>query len=132
MGKLLTAVTTASALLPAAKALAEATSFDVRKTNGCGYCLAWMEHLEENGFAPAGQDMFDDSLVDGCVIEGHVPASYTRRLLEERLGAVGVAVPEMPLGSPDMDFGRRRGAYDVFLIREDDSTEVFANYNGNG
>lgn len=52
MGKLLTAVTTASALLPAAKTLAEATSFDVRKTNGCGYCLAWMEHLEENGFAP--------------------------------------------------------------------------------
>ena len=51
------------ALFPAAQALAEATAIDVRKTNGCGCCLSWMNHLEENGFAPTGQDMFGGLLV---------------------------------------------------------------------
>ena len=151
MGKLSTAVTTAIALFPAAEVLAEATSIDVRKTNGCGCCLAWMEHLKENGFAPTGQDMFGGglirfkfdnavsqrmvschtALVDSYVIEGHVPASDIRRLPEERPEAVDLAVPKMPLDSPGMDFGQRREAYDIFLISDAASTEVFASYKGN-
>ncbi len=151
MKRSLAALALALALLPAAQALAQATPIEVRKTNGCGCCLAWMEHLEENGFAPTGQDMFagllvrfkldngvpqrmvscHTALVDGYVIEGHVPASDIRRLLAERPDAVGLAVPEMPLGSPGMDQGRWREAYDVFLIRNDGSTEVFASYEGN-
>jgi hypothetical protein len=137
--------------LPATQALAQGTPIEVRKTNGCGCCLAWMEHLEENGFAPTGQDMFagllvrfkldhgvpqrmvscHTALVDDYVIEGHVPASDIRRLLSERPDAVGLAVPEMPLGSPGMDQGKWREAYDVFLIRNDGSTEVFNSYDGN-
>jgi hypothetical protein len=150
MKKFLAVIATAIALLPAAQALAEATRIEVRKTNGCGCCLAWMDHLEEDGFAPAGQDMFagllvrfkldngvpqrmvscHTALVDGYVIEGHVPASDIRRLLDERPEAVGLAVPGMPLGSPGMDQGRWREAYDVFLIRDDGSMEVFANHGG--
>lgn len=151
MKRSLAALALALALLPAAQALAQATPIEVRKTNGCGCCLAWMEHLEENGFAPTGQDMFagllvrfkldngvpqrmvscHTALVDGYVIEGHVPASDIRRLLAERPDAVGLAVPEMPLGSPGMDQGRWREAYDVFLIRNDGTTEVFSSYEGN-
>ncbi|WP_339950737.1 DUF411 domain-containing protein [uncultured Albimonas sp.] len=151
MKRSLAALALALALLPTAQAQAQATPIEVRKTNGCGCCLAWMEHLEENGFAPTGQDMFagllvrfkldngvpqrmvscHTALVDGYVIEGHVPASDIRRLLAERPDAVGLAVPEMPLGSPGMDQGRWREAYDVFLIRNDGSTEVFASYEGN-
>ena len=134
----------------AAQAIAEATPIDVKKTNGCGCCLAWMDHLEENGFAPSGQDMFagllvrfkldsgvpqrmvscHTGLIDGYVIEGHVPADDIRRLLSERPDAVGLAVPGMPLGSPGMDQSRWREAYDVFLINKDGSTEVFASYPG--
>ncbi|CUJ43237.1 MULTISPECIES: DUF411 domain-containing protein [Rhodobacterales] len=134
----------------AAQAIAEATPIDVKKTNGCGCCLAWMDHLEENGFAPSGQDMFagllvrfkldsgvpqrmvscHTGLIDGYVIEGHVPADDIRRLLSERPDAVGLAVPGMPLGSPGMDQSRWREAYDVFLINNDGTTEVFASYPG--
>lgn len=134
----------------AGQALAEPTQIDVKKTNGCGCCLAWMDHLEENGFAPTGQDMFagllvrfkldsgvpqrmvscHTGLIDGYVIEGHVPANDIRRLLSERPDAVGLAVPGMPLGSPGMDQSRWREAYDVFLINKDGSTEVFASYPG--
>jgi hypothetical protein len=109
-----------------------------------------MEHLQENGFAPTGEDMFaallvrfkldngvpqrmtscHTALVDGYVVEGHVPAADIRRLLTDRPDAVGLAVPEMPLGSPGMDQSRWREAYDVFLINKDGSTEVFASYPG--
>ena len=102
MKHLTQALTLALVLLPAAQALAEATPIDVRKTNGCGCCLSWMNHLEENGFAPTGQDMFGGllvrfkldngvpqrmvschtALVDGYVIEGHVPSADIRRLLD--------------------------------------------------
>ena len=41
----------------AAQAIAQATQIEVIKTNGCGCCLAWMKHLEENGFEPTGEDM---------------------------------------------------------------------------
>ena len=141
----------ALALLPAAQAFALSTAIDVRKTNGCGCCLAWMEHLEENGFAPVGQDMNGGLLIqfkidngvpldkmschtatiEGYVIEGHVPAADIRRLLEERPDAVGLTVPDMPLGSPGMDQGARADAYDVFLIRSDGSTDIYASYEGN-
>lgn len=133
------------------QALAQATPIDVKKTNGCGCCLAWMEHLEENGFAPSGEDMFagllvrfkldngvpqrmvscHTGLIEGYVIEGHVPAADIRRLLSESPDAVGLAVPGMPLGSPGMDQSRWRDAYDVFLINNDGSTEVFSSYPGN-
>ncbi|WP_100269130.1 DUF411 domain-containing protein [Epibacterium ulvae] len=135
----------------ATQAIAETTLIDVKKTNGCGCCLAWMEHLEENGFAPTSEDMFagllvrfkldngvpqrmvscHTGLIEGYVIEGHVPADDIRRLLSERLDAVGLAVPGMPLGSPGMDQNRWREAYNVFLINNDGSTEVFSSYPGN-
>ena len=58
------------ALFPAAQAFAKATPIDVRKTNGCGCCLSWMNHLEENGFAPTGQDMFGGLLVRFKIANG--------------------------------------------------------------
>lgn len=147
--KLIT-LATALSLVLASHAIADATAIEVKKTKGCGCCRAWMEHLEENGFAPIGQDMFGGllvrfkldkgvpqrmvschtALVDGYVIEGHVPADDIRQLLAERPDAVGLAVPDMPLGSPGMDQSRWREAYDVFLIHKDGSTEVFSSYPG--
>lgn len=144
------ALSLALTVLPVSKALAEEIPIEVFKTNGCGCCLSWMEHLEENDFSPTGQDMLSGllmrlkrdngvpqrmvschtALVDGYVIEGHVPADDIRRLMEERPDVVGLAVPGMPLGSPGMDQGRRREAYDVFLIHNDGSTEVFSSYKG--
>lgn len=131
-------------------AIAENIAIDVKKTSGCGCCLAWMEHLEENGFAPTGENMFagllirfkidsgvpqemmscHTALVDDYVIEGHVPAADIRRLLKEQPDAVGLSVPEMPLGSPGMDQSSWREAYDVFLIQNDGSTEVYSSYPG--
>ncbi|GGE62751.1 hypothetical protein GCM10011517_33100 [Actibacterium pelagium] len=67
-------------------------------------------------------------LVDGYVIEGHVPPADVRRLLAERPDAVGLSVPGMVVGSPGMGPESERDAYDVILIRKDGSTEVFSRY----
>ncbi|MCA8881810.1 MAG: hypothetical protein KDA73_18075 [Rhodobacteraceae bacterium] len=67
--------------------------------------------------------------IEGYIIEGHVPVADIRRLLEERPDAVGLAVPGMPYGSPGMGPESEREAYEVFLIRRDGSTEVYANYS---
>jgi hypothetical protein len=53
--------------------------------------------------------------IAGYVIEGHVPASAIRRLLERRPTAVGLAVPGMPAGSPGMEGGTPQ-KYDVVLF----------------
>ncbi|WP_121066520.1 DUF411 domain-containing protein [Chachezhania antarctica] len=144
------ALAIALALLPAAQAIADAIPIDVKKTNGCGCCLSWMQHLEQHDFQPTGEDMFGGSLVrfkldhgvpqrmvschtalvDGYVIEGHVPAADIHRLLNERPDAVGLAVPGMPYGSPGMGPQDEREAYDVYLIRADGSTEVYTRYPG--
>ena len=52
-----------------------------------------------------------------------------RRLLAERPDAAGLTVPQMPAGSPGMDFGDDRDPYDVLLVRRDGSDEVYASYN---
>ena len=123
----------------------------VAKTKTCACCSAWIEHLEDNGFAVEAENFWPGELVrhkldngipgplmschtgkvDGYTIEGHVPAEDIRRLLEERRDAIGLAVPGMPLGSPGMDFGDDREAYDVLLVREDGTSDVFSSYPAN-
>src|SRR6218665_2912237 len=43
------------------------------------------------------------ALIDGYLVEGHVPASDVRTLLRQRPKALGLAVPGMPIGSPRPD-----------------------------
>jgi hypothetical protein len=62
------------------------------------------------------------------MIEGHVPPADIHRLLDERPYAVGLAVPDMPYGSPGMGPESERKAFEVFLIGRDGSTSVYTSY----
>ncbi len=66
-------------------------------------------------------------LVDGYVIEGHVPADLIDRLLRERPKVVGLAVPGMPAGSPGMEVppGQKRDPYQVLTFDATGKTTVF-------
>jgi hypothetical protein len=67
------------------------------------------------------------ALVDGYVVEGHVPADLIDRLLRERPAVVGIAVPGMPSGSPGMeDPSRRPQPYQVLTFDKQGKTTVFA------
>jgi hypothetical protein len=65
--------------------------------------------------------------VGGYVVEGHVPAREVRRLLAERPEAVGLAVPDMPLGSPGMEADKTE-PYDVLLVHWNGSPQIYARY----
>ena len=120
----------------------------VFKDAACGCCSQWVEHLKANGFDPTATNVDDldavkakynvprraqschTAIVEGYVVEGHVPAADIRRLLEERPAIAGLAVPAMPVGSPGMEVpGVKPQPYDVLALNKDGSTTVFASYN---
>ncbi len=93
----------------------------VYKDPSCGCCLNWVEHLRKNGFevkaidvpdidqvkrtygVPASAASCHTGLVNGYVIEGHVPADAILKVLREKPAIAGLAVPGMPAGSPGME-----------------------------
>lgn len=115
----------------------------VYKTPTCGCCKNWVEHVQAAGFQVEVHDTADvapiknehglpqhlaschTAIVDGYVIEGHVPADVIRRLLAERPQVAGIAVPGMPAGSPGMEMGSRRDPYDVIAFARDGKVSVF-------
>ena len=69
------------------------------------------------------------AIVDGYVIEGHVPVEDVERLLDERPEIAGLAVPGMPLGSPGMEgSGAGSQPYDVLAFDSSGNVEVFSSY----
>ncbi len=69
------------------------------------------------------------AIVDGYIIEGHVPAEEIIRLLEERPDLTGIAVADMPPGSPGMDIeGFETDPYDVVAFSENGEITIFASY----
>ena len=67
------------------------------------------------------------AVVEGYVIEGHVPADLIDRLLRERPSVVGLAVPGMPVGSPGMETpGQAAERYQVLAFDQKGRTTVFA------
>jgi len=69
------------------------------------------------------------AIVDGYLIEGHVPAPEIERLLTERPAFIGIAVPGMPIGSPGMEVqGAQAAPYDVIAWDKTGKTVVFASY----
>jgi hypothetical protein len=54
-----------------------------------------------------------------------VPAGDIQRLLSERPNALGLTVPGMPIGSPGMEMGNQRDAFNTLLVLRGGSTEVF-------
>lgn len=69
------------------------------------------------------------AIVDGYVIEGHVPVEEIHRLLAERPDIVGLAVPGMPAGSPGMEAGDGLSQpFDVLAFDVAGRIEVYASY----
>ena len=141
-------LTGAAALGLAATGLTQAQTtqgIEVWKDPNCGCCQDWISHLEQNGFKAKVFDSGNNAvrarlgmpqplgschtaLVQGYVIEGHVPAQDVKRLLARKPVAAGLSVPGMPVGSPGMEVGSRKDPYQVLLIDKAGRSSVFARY----
>lgn len=139
----------ASQMAPASRMSAasaqELPTILVYKTETCGCCKGWVEHLEAEGFTVDARDISSPDLmrvkmdggipgsmsschtaiIDGYMVEGHVPADQIRRLLAERPEIAGIAAPGMPIGSPGME-GPNAQPYQVLSFTHGGQSGVFA------
>lgn len=120
-------------------------TIDVFRDPNCGCCKEWISHLRDNGFTV--NDHVEPNMsavkqrlgvaprlaschtgvIDGKFVEGHVPAEQVK-LLAKRSDLRGLAVPGMPMGSPGMEMGDRKDAFQVIGLTQDGRDEVVANY----
>ena len=69
------------------------------------------------------------AIVDGYVVEGHVPVAEIERLRAEKPDIIGLAVPGMPVGSPGMEIeGAAAQPFDVIAFDKAGKQTVFASY----
>ncbi len=103
-----------------APVLAEPPAATMYVNPQCGCCQGHAAYLRQNGFNITVKETHDMSLIrrqqgvpgklvgchimliDGYVVEGHVPASAITKLLAERPKIKGISLPGMPEGSPGM------------------------------
>jgi hypothetical protein len=120
----------------------------VHRSPSCTCCGKWLEHLKQNNFNV--KDVVTDdvqalknqhgvtqelaschtALVDGYVIEGHVPASDIKMLLKNKPKVVGISVPGMVNGSPGMEMGNKKDAFKVVSFDTENKVKEFNNYEG--
>lgn len=120
-------------------------TIDVYRDPNCGCCKAWISHLRDNGFtvndhvepkmsavkqrlgvAPRLASCHT-GVIDGKFVEGHVPASDVLAL-RQRADLAGIATPGMPMGSPGMEMGDHKDAYQVIGVGTDGKQSVVSDY----
>lgn len=123
---------------------AQAQQATLYKNPQCGCCETYADYLEENGFdvevvpthdlaqisqdagVPAGFQGCHTMMVDGYVVDGHVPVDIIQRMLEERPDIAGVTLPGMPTGSPGMG-GSKIGPFTIYAFDGADAEpEIYA------
>ncbi len=120
----------------------------VYRSASCGCCQGWIDHLEEHNFevkdvtvdnvepykkslrVPPQGASCHTAVVDGIVIEGHVPAQDIKRLLSSDHDIRLLTVPAMPSGTPGMDPpGAPKQAFDVYAISHGDVVSIYNRYS---
>ncbi len=120
----------------------------VYKSPSCGCCGDWIKHLEQNGFTvhsvnqnnmslikqqlgvPQNLQSCHTGVVNGYLVEGHVPAADVKQMVTHRPAIKGLSVPGMPIGSPGMEMGSRKEAFKVISFKADGSALVVNSYPG--
>ncbi len=124
----------------------EVVEIVVHRSPTCGCCGKWVDHLKQNNFkvqevitedVQAVKDNYGvtkemaschTAIVDGYVVEGHVPASDIRTMLKNKPEITGIAVPGMPKGTPGMEMDGAKDAYQVLSFNKKNQYQVFNNY----
>jgi hypothetical protein len=111
------------------------------KNPACACCETYADYLRDNGFEVTVEATHDlpllhrhgvpdplvgchTTLVEGYVVEGHVPVRTLLRLLTEKPAIKGISLPGMPAGSPGM-FGEKTAPFTIYEIG-DGPAKVYA------
>ncbi len=127
----------------------EPIEIEVYRSPTCGCCSKWIKHLEENQFVvkdfvtndvqvikdkygvPSKMASCHTAIVNGYVVEGHVPAADIMALIKGKSKVIGISVPGMPVGTPGMDMGGKKDPYQVVSFDKENNYQVVNSYKGN-
>jgi hypothetical protein len=111
------------------------------KNPQCGCCEEYAKYLRRHGFKVTVKETHSMSLIsrqagvpeklagchtmliNGYVVEGHVPVGAINKLLKERPSIKGISLPGMPEGSPGMT-GEKTAPFTIYEVS--DEAKVFA------
>lgn len=125
----------------------EPTKITVYRSESCGCCKRWIEHLEKHNFViedhivsnphqvkealglPFQLGSCHTAIVNDYVVEGHVPANDIKKLIADNPQHIaGLSVPQMPHGTPGMETGLRYDDFNVLSFSKDNKVNVFSSY----
>lgn len=135
------AVNAAETLKPA-----NAGEMTVYRSPTCSCCGRWLDQMQKSGFKI--KDIVTDevqaikdkhgvsselsschtAIIDGYVVEGHVPANDIMSLLTKKPAVTGLSVPGMVTGSPGMEMGDKKDPYQVVSFDKNKQVKVFNEY----
>jgi hypothetical protein len=116
----------------------------VYKTPTCGCCSEYINYLKAYGFNVETKLVNDNELenlkrqtgippqlwschtafIDNYFIEGHIPIEAIDKLLTEKPEINGIALPEMPSGSPGMP-GLKLYPFKIHGVKENKDVGIF-------
>ncbi len=118
----------------------------VYRSPSCGCCGGWIAHMKKHGFEitdiktdnieaikqkynlPQDLASCHTAIINGYVMEGHIPADDIKRFLKEKPKMKGLAVPAMPIGTPGMESGKIKQPFAVLAFNKEGETKVFNRY----
>lgn len=116
-------------------------SVTVFKSASCGCCVGYSGELERNDYdvdikiadmpdihrkysIPKDMESCHLALVGDYFVEGHVPLEAVEKLLLEKPDIDGIALPNMPAGTPGMP-GIKSGPWTIYSIKDGEAVSVF-------
>ena len=123
------------------------TEMTVYRSPSCGCCGVWVDHAKKHGFkiedikieemealkqkhnVPAELASCHTTIIDGYVMEGHIPADDIKRFLAQKPDdLIGLAVPGMPIGTPGMEARDIKQPFQVLAFNDKGETTVYKEY----
>lgn len=117
----------------------------VYKSPLCGCCVSYISYLRDAGYQVEVVESLNTGPVkdrfgiaremESChtsvfghyFVEGHVPFEVVDKLLAEQPDIRGIALPDMPAGSPGMP-GTKKEPWAIYALEKDGSTSLYMNY----
>lgn len=126
----------------------QATPMDivVYRSPTCGCCSKWLAHLKKHDFniidnvtddVQSVKDKYGVSsslaschtaIINGYVVEGHVPAGDIKDMLKAKKKIKGLAVPGMVVGTPGMEVGAQKAPFKVLAFDQQGNIQLYKAY----
>jgi hypothetical protein len=115
------------------------TKVTIYKSPTCGCCVGFGAYLQGKGFSvnsvstnnmnsikaqysiPSSMDSCHTAIIEGYFVEGHIPVEAIDKLLSEKPDIDGIALPDMPSGSPGMP-GPQTEDYVIYSLKDGQSS----------